>query len=75
MIIFAVVLAVLGAITLTCAVLWAVDSHREHVELLRIRQVARSAEWRLQRLGQEALAEMLDVALQAAQRQESESGS
>lgn len=71
MIILTVVLALLGGILLSFATLWAVDSHREHAELLRVHQVARSAEWRLQRLGQEALAEMLDVALQPAEQQQS----
>jgi hypothetical protein len=71
-IIFAVVLAVLGGVTLSFAFLWAVDSRREHAELVRIHRVARSAEWRLQRLGQEAFFEMLDAALQATERQQSE---
>lgn len=73
MIFFIVVLAVLGGVMLSVALPSAVDRHRERAELVRILRVARSAEWRLQRLGQEACVEMLVAALLATQRQQPES--
>jgi hypothetical protein len=72
---FIVVLAVLGGVMLSVALLSAVDRHRERAELVRIHRVARSAEWRLQRLGQEACFEMLVAALLATPRQQPESSS
>jgi hypothetical protein len=73
-IIVTVVLDVLGGSMLILAALWAVESRQKHTELVQIHRVARSAEWRLQRLGQEALVEMLDAALLlATQPQQPES--
>jgi hypothetical protein len=70
-IIFTFLLDALGGFLLIFAVTWAVDNRRQHAERLRIRRIAHSAEWRLHRLGQEALVQMLEAARQATEAQQS----